>query len=74
KRVPIEIGLRTNLIGTEDIIRTRLRLYRDAGITTRRAGLGGDDLDTQLSRLGHLLDLVAEINTEVTATPPDGEA
>ncbi len=62
KRVPIEIGLRTNLIGTEDMIRTRLRLYRDAGITTLRAGLGG------------LLDLVAEINTEVTATPPDGEA
>ena len=42
KRVPIAIGLGTNLIGTDDLIRDRLRLYRDAGITTLRAGLQGD--------------------------------
>ena len=40
RRVPIEIGLGTNLIGTDDMIRDRLRLYRDAGITTLRVGLG----------------------------------
>ena len=39
KRVPTAIGLGTNLIGTDDIIRERLRLYRDAGITTLRVGL-----------------------------------
>lgn len=65
RRVPIEIGLGTNLIGTDDMIRARLRLYRDAGITMLRAGLPGDDIDTQLSHLAHLLDLVAEVNAEV---------
>ena len=64
KRVPIEIGLRTNLIGTDDMVRGRLRLYRDAGITTLRPGLAGGDLDARLTTLARLLDLVAEINRE----------
>jgi F420-dependent oxidoreductase-like protein len=71
KRVPVEIGLGTNLIGTDDMIRNRMRLYRDAGITMLRAGLGGDDLDTQLSHLAHLLDLIGEINAEMPATRAD---
>ena len=64
KRVPIEIGLRTNLIGTDDMVRGRLRLYRDAGITTLRPGLAGADLDARLTTLARLLDLVAETNRE----------
>jgi len=62
KRVPIEIGLRTNLVGTDDMIRDRLRLYRDAGITGLRAGFAGDNLDRQLADLHHLLDLVHDVN------------
>ena len=42
ERVPTEIGLGTNLIGTDDLVRDRLRLYRDAGVTTLRVGLQGD--------------------------------
>jgi F420-dependent oxidoreductase-like protein len=64
KRVPVGIGLGTNLIGTDAMILDRLRLYRDAGITMIRAGLGGDDLRTKLSNLGRLLDLTKQINTE----------
>ena len=74
RRVPIAIGLGTNLIGTDDMMRDRLRLYRDAGITTLRAGLGGDDLDTKLSHLAHLLDLIGEINAEMPATQPAPES
>ncbi|MDQ1373254.1 MAG: hypothetical protein QOJ09_592, partial [Actinomycetota bacterium] len=70
RRVPIEIGLGTNLIGTDDIIRDRLRLYRDAGITMLRTGPGGTDLDTRLSHLERLLDLVAEVNAEPPTTRP----
>jgi F420-dependent oxidoreductase-like protein len=65
KRVPTEIGLGTNLVGTDDMIRGRLRLYRDAGITMLRAGLGDGDLDEKLSNLARLLDLTGEINAEV---------
>ena len=71
RRVPTAIGLGTNLVGTDDLIRERLRLYRDAGITTLRAGLQGDaehDLQRQLDDLGRLLDLVREVNAEVDTT------
>jgi len=68
KRVPTAIGLGTNLVGTDDSVRQRLRLYRDAGITTLRVGLstgpGGDSMDVQLDRLGRLLDLVRAVNDE----------
>ena len=65
KRVPIAIGLGTNLIGTDDLVRERLRLYRDAGVTTLRVGLQGDlsqDIDAPLSDLARLLELVSDID------------
>ncbi|HEY7070169.1 MAG TPA: LLM class flavin-dependent oxidoreductase [Acidimicrobiales bacterium] len=64
RRVPTAIGLGTNLVGSEDMVRGRLRLYRDAGITTLRAGLSGDGLDARLDQLGRLLDLVSAVNAE----------
>ena len=71
RRVPTAIGLGTNLIGTDDLVRDRLRLYRDAGITTLRANLHGGpdaDLDRQLGDLERLLDLVRQVNDETTGT------
>jgi F420-dependent oxidoreductase-like protein len=65
RRVPIEIGLGTNLIGTDDLVRERLRLHRDAGVTTLRVGLQTDlqkDLDGALGDLARLLELVADVN------------
>ena len=62
KRVPTEIGLRTNLIGTADIVRERLRLYRDAGVTSLRVSVVGDTLDRRLDDLGRLLDLVRNLD------------
>src|SRR3954447_18149698 len=64
KRVPTEIGLRTNLVGPPDIVRERLRLYRDVGISTLRVGLDAGGAD-RLEQLGQLLDLVREVNGEV---------
>jgi F420-dependent oxidoreductase-like protein len=65
ERVPIEIGLGTNLIGTDDLVRERLRLYRDAGVTTLRVGLQADldkNIDAPVGDLARLLELVADIN------------
>jgi F420-dependent oxidoreductase-like protein len=73
RRVPLEIGLGTNLIGTDDLVRERLRLYRDAGITTLRVNLQGGrepDLDRQLADLGRLLDLVGQVDDETTGGAP----
>ena len=69
RRVPTAIGLGTNLIGTDDLVRDRLRLYRAAGITTLRANLHGEpdtDLDRQLGDLERLLDLVRQVNDETS--------
>lgn len=72
ERVPLEIGLKTNLLGTSAMVKDRLRLYRRAGITTLQAKLDGD-LQHKVDTLAHLIDLVNEINAEA-APQPEGEA
>jgi F420-dependent oxidoreductase-like protein len=57
-RVPDELVLKTNLLGTEAMVRQRLEAYREAGITTLRVEPAGDTLDARLATLGRLLDLV----------------
>ena len=57
RAVPAEIGLRTNLIGTDSQIRDRLRQYRDCGVNTLRVNPIGDTLDARLEGLGRLLDI-----------------
>ena len=57
-RVPDELVLKTNLLGTEPMVRRRLEAYRDAGVTTLRVEPAGDTLDARLDTLGRLLGLV----------------
>lgn len=69
RRVPTAIGFGTNLLGTDDSIRGRLRLYRDAGVTLLRVQLQGDvatGLDRQVDDLARVMDLVAAVNSEAT--------
>jgi F420-dependent oxidoreductase-like protein len=70
RRVPTAIGLGTNLVGTDDLVVERLRLYRNAGITTLRVGLTGHDTAARLDQLAQLLDLVGAVNAE--AAPAAG--
>jgi F420-dependent oxidoreductase-like protein len=64
ERVPIDIGLRTNLIGPADEIRRRLREHRDCGVDTLRVGPIGETLDERVAGLGQLMELVDEVNNE----------
>ncbi len=64
----MEIGLKTNLLGTPEMIADRLRLYRDVGVTTIRAGLPGSDLTERLLTLGQLMDVVADVNATANAS------
>ena len=57
-RVPDDLVLKTNLLGTEAMVRKRLEAYREAGITTLRVEPDGATLDERLATLGRLLDLV----------------
>jgi len=61
-RVPLEIGLRTNLVGPPDEIRRRLREYRDCGVDTLRVSFAGDTPEEQLDALGRLLDLARDLD------------
>jgi F420-dependent oxidoreductase-like protein len=63
-RVPDEMVLATTLIGTEDMVRDRLRAWRDAGVNTARLYPAGGTLDERLVTLGRALDLVHEIDKE----------
>ena len=60
-RVPDELVLKTNLLGTEGMVRKRLEAYRQAGITTLRVEPAGDTLDARLATLGRLLELVRSL-------------
>jgi alkanesulfonate monooxygenase SsuD/methylene tetrahydromethanopterin reductase-like flavin-dependent oxidoreductase (luciferase family) len=59
--VPDELVLKTNLIGTEDMVRQRLRVYQAAGVTTLRVEPDGKTLDERLTTLARLMDLVKEV-------------
>ena len=63
ERVPLEIGFKTNLLGPPDVIKQRLRLYRDAGITTLQAKLDGGAHD-RLDTLAQLIELVSDAENE----------
>jgi alkanesulfonate monooxygenase SsuD/methylene tetrahydromethanopterin reductase-like flavin-dependent oxidoreductase (luciferase family) len=53
-----EMVLATTLIGTEDMVRERLRVWRDAGVNTVRLYPAGDTLAARIATLGRALDLV----------------
>jgi hypothetical protein len=58
------MALRTNLLGTRAMVKERVRVYRDAGVTTLRAGPAGADVEEQLETLATLMAIVAEVNAE----------
>ncbi|MDX3247233.1 LLM class flavin-dependent oxidoreductase [Streptomyces sp. ME18-1-4] len=59
-----EMVLATTLIGTEDMVRERLRVWRDAGVDTVRFYPAGQTLDARLATLGRAIDLVRDIEDE----------
>ncbi|MGE5596416.1 MAG: LLM class F420-dependent oxidoreductase [Hyphomicrobiales bacterium] len=64
KIIPDEMVLQTNLLGTEAMVRGRIRAYRDAGITTLRIDPAGSTLKERLETLGHAVQLVKEVSAE----------
>ncbi len=62
--VPDEMVLKTNLLGTEAMVKDRIRAYRDAGVTTLRVEPEGEGLRERLTTLGRLVELVGTVNAE----------
>ena len=60
--VPREMVAATTLLGTEDGVRSRLAVWRDAGITTVRLYPAGATLDERLTTLARAIELVGEVS------------
>src|SRR5258708_17439584 len=61
-RIPDELVLKTNLIGTEDMVRERIRAHRATGVNTLCVEPEGETLNERLPVLGRLMDLVSEVD------------
>ncbi|MHC5257999.1 LLM class flavin-dependent oxidoreductase [Streptomyces sp. UC4497] len=53
-----DMVLATTLIGTEDMVRDRLKVWRDAGVDTVRMYPAGDTVGARLATLGRAIELV----------------
>jgi F420-dependent oxidoreductase-like protein len=62
--IPDAMVLQTTMLGTEAMVRERMRAWRNAGITTLRVYPAGATLAERLTTLGRALDLVAALNRE----------
>lgn len=56
-----EMVLATTLIGTEEMVRARLAVWRDAGVDTVRLYPAGETMDDRLATLGRAIELVRAI-------------
>jgi F420-dependent oxidoreductase-like protein len=60
--VPDELALHTSLIGNDEMVRDRIRAYRDAGVTDLRLQPIGRTPSERLDTLGRALDLVRQVD------------
>ncbi|MEW2119939.1 LLM class flavin-dependent oxidoreductase [Streptomyces sp. NPDC005474] len=67
-----DMVLATTLIGTGDMVRERLKVWRDAGVDIVRFYPAGETLDARLSTLGRAIDLVRDIEDEAVRSQPAG--
>jgi F420-dependent oxidoreductase-like protein len=58
RRVPDEMVLMSSLIGTEDMVKARLKAFRDAGVNTLRLATGGETWAERTVALEAAMDLV----------------
>ena len=62
--VPDEMVLAVNMLGTEAMVRDRIRAYRKAGVTTLRIHPDGRTLAERLETLGRAVDIVKAVSAE----------
>jgi len=64
-----EMVLATTLIGTEDMVRARLRAWREAGVDTVRLYPAGDSLPARLDTLARGIELVQAARLRTLSDP-----
>ena len=59
--VPDEMVTKTNLLGTDAMVRERMQAYKDAGVTTLRLDPEGRTLQERLDTLGRAINLAKDV-------------
>jgi len=70
--IPDEFVTKSNLLGTDEMVKDRIRVYRDNGITTLRVSPAGETMQQRLDTLGRFMDLFNAVNAETPATVTAG--
>lgn len=65
EEVPVELALKSNLIGTNNMVKDRIRLYKNLGITSLKVDLPGETMSDKLSALAELMELVKSVDSEM---------
>ena len=59
--VPDEMVIKTNMLGTEGLVRERMQAYKDAGVTTLRVEPDGRGLAERLETLGRAINIARDL-------------
>jgi F420-dependent oxidoreductase-like protein len=59
-RVPDEMVLQSSILGSESMVRERIRAYRDVGVNMLRIDPAGQNASERLDTLGHAIQIVRE--------------
>jgi len=62
--IPDEVVVRTNLLGTEEMVKERIHAYQGAGVTTIRVDPAGASMGERLETLGRFMRQLASVNGE----------
>jgi alkanesulfonate monooxygenase SsuD/methylene tetrahydromethanopterin reductase-like flavin-dependent oxidoreductase (luciferase family) len=61
-KVPSEMVIQANLLGNSEMVRERIRAYKNVGVTRLRVAPAGRDSREKLTTLGKVMDLVQTIS------------
>jgi alkanesulfonate monooxygenase SsuD/methylene tetrahydromethanopterin reductase-like flavin-dependent oxidoreductase (luciferase family) len=64
--IPDDFVIKSNLLGTDEMVKARIRAYRDGGITTLQVSPAGQTMQERLATLGRFMDLVKAVNAEAS--------
>ena len=64
ERVPLDLVGKVNLVGSDEMVKARLRIHRDVGISLLYINPHGDTLSERLDTLGRVVQLVDEVTAE----------
>ncbi len=68
-----ELALGTSLFGTDDMVRQRIRAYRDSGVTSLRLEPMGATATERLDTLARVVDLVRQVDISADSSSRQGD-